>query len=253
MFSFMMKPSFIKHIKNAALAVFTTGFLFSSAPAKTETGNITVLELFTSQGCSSCPPADALLGALDKRPNILALTFPVDYWDYIGWKDTFASPQFTKRQHAYAAAQGKFQVYTPQMMINGTDDAVGSSRRQVESKIKRYQSDLNKHVNISSKDLGDKFHLTLSPKGAATAPATLWVVGYQKKATVDIGRGENRGRTVIYTNVVRVFKPLGKWSGSTKSIELPKSALKGKDIDGAAAFLQEGEGGRIIAAQKLAL
>jgi len=239
------------------MAIFAAGFLLSSPPVSADGKNITVLELFTSQGCSSCPPADALLGALDKRPDIIALTFPVDYWDYIGWKDTFASPQFTKRQHAYAGAQGKFQVYTPQMMINGTDDAIGSSRRQVESKINRYQSDLNRDVEISSENLGDKYRLTLRQKGApgqqALLKATLWLAGYQKEAAVDIGRGENRGRTVTYTNVVRVFKPLGTYSGGTKSIELPKSELKGNGIDGAVALLQTEKGGKIIAARKLGL
>src|SRR6516165_10211815 len=117
----------------ALAAVSAAAFLCSSAQAQTRA----VVELFTSQGCSSCPPADKLLGELAKRDDLLALSLPIDYWDYLGWKDTLASHDFSERQREYAQSRGDGAVYTPQAVINGTDDMVGSDRSAIESAVKQ--------------------------------------------------------------------------------------------------------------------
>ena len=199
-----------------------------------------VIELFTSQGCSSCPPADRLLGELAQNPDVLALSFPVDYWDYIGWKDTLAQPAFTARQKAYAAARGDGQVYTPQAVIDGTSHAVGSDRAEVQAAMAASsgKGGLSVPVRLAKSGAG----LRVEVGASAGKAADLWLLRVTHEKSVAIGRGENSGRTVVYTNVVRSISRLGEWSGEAKSFDAPEA--RATDGDGYVVLLQARSGGR---------
>jgi len=212
-----------------------------------------VVELFTSQSCSLCPPANAILGDLDKRGDVIALTLPIDYWDYLGWKDTLASPIHSKRQRAYARRRGDGQVYTPQMVVNGRDHAIGSDRSAV-NRIIEEEARLAKRFWIAVKLSSDNKAIMVSAggyRGAGEAPeATMWLVLSSKKVDVAIRRGENRGQSLTYHNVVRQMVPIGKWNGSAVMFELPKSDLM-EGYDGCTAILQVNAAGPILGAAHL--
>lgn len=212
-----------------------------------------VVELFTSQGCSSCPPADAYLGDLAKRKDVIALTLPVDYWDYLGWKDTFANPANSARQRNYALRRGDRQIYTPQMVINGRVHAVGSRRSEVESKLGQLNVKPDPdwiEVGVSVKN--DTLMVKVPAAGNGDArTATLWLALYTGNSEVAIKRGENSGRSVTYHNIVRQMIPFGRWSGNALEIELPKSDVMGPGYDGCAVFLQVDGTGPIIGAAAL--
>lgn len=215
--------------------------------------HVSVLELFTSQGCSSCPPADALMGEFSKQPALIALTYAVDYWDYLGWKDTLAKPAHARRQRAYAISRADRNVYTPQIIINGLAHAVGSRKQQINSRIKSTRKTLaGIHVPVQVTETGDKLTVTLgqAPDALADKKATLWLVLYQSTVQVRIGRGENRGNKVTYHNVVREMTPAGMWSGKLKTIDLPKSGLIQSGYDGYALLLQQKKGGAILGATR---
>jgi len=209
-----------------------------------------VVELFTSQGCSSCPPADAFLGDLAKRDDVIALTLAVDYWDYLGWKDTFASPAHSKRQAAYAKRRGDGQVYTPQMVLNGRRHAIGSHRSEV-LKVLAQETDFGSKswVPVTLKSNNKAIMVSAGAyKGQGKAPdATIWLLLSTKKEKVAIQRGENRGREVSYHNVVRQMVPIGAWHGEAVSVELPASDLMA-GYDGCTAILQVNGAGAIIGA-----
>ena len=196
-----------------------------------------VVELFTSQGCSSCPPADKLLGQLAERNNLLALSYNVDYWDYLGWKDTLASPDNTERQRNYAQARGDGQVYTPQAVIDGRTHAVGSNQAQIDAALAKYPDGLPVHLSLSS--TGDAVTVNIDAAAQDQMPhATLWLVMYDRSVTVPIGRGENSGRTITYSNVVRKLRPIAMWKGEAMSVDLPKSEIKQADVNRCAVLLQ---------------
>jgi hypothetical protein len=208
-----------------------------------------VVELFTSQGCSSCPPADRYLAELAKDPSLVVLSWPVDYWDYIGWKDTFASPAFTARQKAYAAARRDDQVYTPQAVIDGVTHAVGNDRDVVQEAIAANGKTLNCVLTIADRD--GKIGIDVAPKGSASGSATLWLLRVLRTANVAIGRGENKGRSVSYTNVVREAIPVGEWSGGAAHFDAARPKLG--EGEGLIAVLQTGTAARpgaILAAAK---
>lgn len=218
-------------------------------PAPTRIG--AVVELFTSQGCSSCPPADHLLSTLARAPNTVALSLPIDYWDFIGWHDTLASPTFTARQKAYAAARGDGRVYTPQVVVDGLVDAIGSDRGQIEHDIqanKGRQGALSVPIHLTESD--DILHIDIG--AGPRVPAGVYVLRVVKSKTVLIGRGENSGRSVTYTNVVRAIQKIGDWDGTARNYRLME--LKGFD-EGYVVFLQSGsktKPGVILAAAKTA-
>ncbi len=200
-----------------------------------------VLELFTSQGCSSCPPADKLLGELANDTSIVALSLPIDIWDYLGWKDTLALAGHSARQRAYAEQRGDRQVYTPQMVVNGSVHVLGSDRAAIERAI--VQTDHNTAIMslpvlVSATD-GD---LTVTIKGAPDGEpgGEVWLCPLATTVAVAIGRGENRGRTVTYHNVVRAWRKLGEFSGADSTWTVPLSQIEKDDIDGAAVLVQEG-------------
>ena len=169
-----------------------------------------VVELFTSQGCSSCPPADSHLAELAKDPNVLALSIPVDYWDYIGWKDTLAHPFGSARQYHYAAMCGDRNVFTPQAIINGTQSAVGSDAREIEQAFAAsHPVRATLPLNLQLHEDNGALHITIANQpGTDTKPvaASLILMGVIREARVAIGRGENAGATITYTNVVSSLK-----------------------------------------------
>jgi hypothetical protein len=173
---------------------------------------VIVVELFTSQGCSSCPPADAFLHKLAKRDDVMALSLHVDYWDYIGWKDVFADPKYTLRQHGYAKAGKRRSVYTPQMIIHGQDHVVGNHPMDVTDLIKTYQKRVQK-VALQARRKGGQVVISASG-GQGAGPMLVQLVQYEPQATVDIRRGENAGRKISYANVVRAWQVVGEWDGA---------------------------------------
>lgn len=176
--------------------------------------SVVVVELFTSQGCSSCPPADKFLGELARHDDILPLAMHVDYWDYIGWKDTFARPEHTKRQKAYAYGFGTKSIYTPQMVIGGTDQAVGSHVMKVMEILHRHQMAAER-VSVSTQDGADGRVLRVANNAnrPLPAPVVAQIVFFVPSDTVAVSRGENEGRAITSTNIVTDVQAFGKWDG----------------------------------------
>ncbi|WP_317055931.1 DUF1223 domain-containing protein [Roseovarius rhodophyticola] len=171
-----------------------------------------VVELFTSQGCSSCPPADEFLHELAKRDDVVALALHVDYWDYIGWKDSFAHPGHADRQRAYAAENGRRMIYTPQMVINGREHVVGNSPIDVSDMINRHlQTPSTVHIDLSR--VGDDVLIEAEPMTQFEEPLAVRVVRYMPESSVNITRGENAGHTINYANVVTDMAQVGSWTG----------------------------------------
>jgi hypothetical protein len=213
------------------------GLLFAAAPAQADIKG--VVELFTSQGCSSCPSADKLLGRYAERNDLLALSYSVDYWDYLGWKDTLASPDNSERQRNYAQARGDGQVYTPQVVVDGRTHAVGSDEAQIDQALATHPDGLPVHLSLASTGDAITVNIDAASRAAAEMPhATLWLVMYNRSVTVPIGRGENSGRTVTYTNVVRKLRPIAMWKGEAMSVDLPRSEVKRADVNRCAVLLQ---------------
>jgi hypothetical protein len=219
-------------------AILIAGLLISSfAVARAEPR--AVLELFTSQGCSSCPPADRLVAQLVTDPSLIALSVPIDYWDYLGWRDTLANPAHSARQRAYARARGDGQVYTPQMVVNGASDALGSDQGAVERAIadqKARVMSLPVHLSVG----GGALNVSVAAGDKGPPGAEVWLCSVAKTVAVAIGRGENRGRTVTYHNVVRNWVKLGSLSAGQTSWSVPISQIKADGIDAAAVMVQEG-------------
>ena len=227
----------------AGLALLA-GFGFAG-PA--QAGPKAVVELFTSQGCSSCPPADEFLGDLKTRDDLIVLSLPVDYWDYLGWKDTFGKPEHSERQYAYSRARGDRRVYTPQIIVNGGDHYVGSHRAAVKKAIGN--TELPLEVSIKSAD--GSITITIAGADLQAGHTTVRLVTYTSTAEVAIGRGENHGRSITYNNVVRSMRPIGMWKGEAMTVSLPRDEILGEDVDGCAVIVQEdaeGGPGRILGA-----
>jgi hypothetical protein len=221
-----------------ALAGLLAGIAISESGAGSKARETkAVIELFTSQGCSSCPPADKLLGEYAERKDVLALSFSVDYWDYLGWKDTLASPDNSERQRAYSAARGDRQVYTPQVVVNGRAHVVGSDRRAIEAAMAKTGGGLS--VPISMQPGADSTTVTIgAAPDSSVSKGTIWLVMYDQTVAVPIERGENSGKTVSYYNVVRKLRPIAMWKGEPMSIDLPKSELTKAKVERCAVLLQ---------------
>ena len=200
-----------------------------------------VVELFTSQGCSSCPPADAFLTDLARqRADVLPLAFHVTYWDYLGWKDPYSLDAATARQRAYARALGEEGVYTPQMVVDGKTGFVGSNRREGLSAI---AAAAPKPVSVSVVRDGESLLITV---GTGAGQARVLLVGFDPAHETRIGRGENSGRTLVESNIVRSLTPLGSWNGAGETLRQTPPA--GDSF----AVLLQADDGRIIGAGKLA-
>jgi hypothetical protein len=225
--------------RRVVLSLVAAVFASASAAMAGETRG--VVELFTSQGCSSCPAADHLLGELAKDPTIVAMSVPIDYWDYLGWKDTLAKPGHTARQRAYAQIRGDRQVYTPQVVVNGAAHVQGSNKDLIEQAIaqttRQHAGTLAVPVTITP--AGDK----VSVKVAASKDARgeIWLCGLSRSVPVSIGRGENRGKTITYYNVVRRWVKLGDWNGGERTWTVPLSDVTADDVNSIAVLVQGGD------------
>jgi hypothetical protein len=204
-----------------------------------------VVELFTSQGCSSCPPADALMTKLSGDPSLVTLSFAVDYWNYLGWKDTFSRPEFTQRQRDYASARGDRDVYTPQVVVDGQDHAIGSDADRIAQAIALRAPGGRLPVPVSAAISGDSVFAQIGgAAGSDDTKATVWLVKYNRRQDVAIGRGENSGRTVTYANIVTEMQPVGVWKGTAMQIELPRSVIMAGNNTGFALILQTAVNGK---------
>jgi hypothetical protein len=200
-----------------------------------------VVELFTSQGCSSCPAADHLLGELAADPTVIALSLPIDYWDYLGWKDTLADHRNTVRQKAYARTRGDGQVYTPQVVVNGALHVVGSDRAAIEQAIgKSDKGGAGPSVPVSLTASDGRVDVSVAGASDARSAAEVWLCGLLHGVAVAIGRGENKGHTVTYHNVVRRWLKVGNWGGKAESWSVPLREVAGEGIDRVAVLLQNG-------------
>lgn len=200
-----------------------------------------LLELFTSQGCSSCPAADKLLGELAADPSLVVMSVPIDYWDYLGWKDTLASPAHSARQRAYAHVRGDRQVYTPQIVVNGAMHVLGSDRAAIERVIEQTdQKPAVMSLPVLFSTGGANLTVHVESAESEHPAGEIWLCPLAKTVPVAIGRGENRGRTVTYHNVVRTWLKLGDWTGQQASFNVPLSEIKADDADAAAVMVQEG-------------
>jgi hypothetical protein len=219
-----------------------------AAPALAAPKRPVIVELFTSQGCSSCPPADALLRKLQGTPGIISLSYHVDYWDYLGWRDTLGNADFSQRQYDYAKSRGDMDVYTPQTIIDGGHHHVGSSQSKVMAAIEEARSGGQEAwVDLAMTD--SKTDITIDiPAGPASGESTLWVMAVMDAATVAIKKGENAGSSVTYTNVVRRMTPASMWKGEANHVVLPKAGVVSEGCTSWVALLQKGKAGPVIGA-----
>ena len=221
-----------------AIAAASLG-LIGAAPALAGVQNPVVVELFTSQGCSSCPPANANLVKLSGDPNILALSFAVTYWDYLGWKDIFGREEFTRRQVTYEPALGHSSPFTPQMVINGRTSTVGQDLGEVRGLIAAEKPLAGPAVSLK----GDTVSIDGGGKPGSTAD--IWLVRYDAGLVkVPVARGENAGETLPHAHVVRELTHLGLWNGKAQSLPV----ASGKSGQKRAVIVQERNGGQILAA-----
>lgn len=231
-----------------AVLVFLAGW---SGPAHAEAGQKPVLELFTSQGCSSCPPADALLGRYAQAARVITLSYSVDYWDSLGWHDTLGSAANSARQRAYAAARGDSQIYTPQMVVDGLDFAVGSDEAGIARAIRKAQA---KRAGIAVPVLLRRqsgallVQIGRAPDGSRVRHAGIWLISAKSQVRVAIGRGENAGRAITYHDAVLARRRIGVWAGRALRLRLDPSAFA-KGSDRLVVVLQNGAGPILGAAE----
>lgn len=204
-----------------------------------------VVELFTSQGCSSCPPADRLLHDLASRDDVIALALHVDYWDYIGWKDEFADPAYAKRQRGYAIEAGRKSVYTPQMIVNGTTDIVGTRPMDLSDAIAAHKAKPSP-VSLKVSREGAS-QIRIQAQGNAKGPLVVHMVRYQPERIAKITRGENAGHTLRYANVTEQWNVLTEWDAKAP-LDI---AAKADGRIPLVVIIQRGKHGPIVAAAKL--
>jgi len=227
------------------LPALLTAVIGFSAPLMAQ-NNPVVVELYTSQGCSSCPPADAILHELAERDDVIALAMHVDYWDYIGWKDPFGNPAHAERQRAYAAAGKRRTIYTPEMIVGGVTDIVGAKPMALSKAIAEHARQPDRASLVLSRD-GDRLLIEAKALNDLSAPMTVHMLRYIPRQTTMIKRGENRGKTLDYANVVEDWTVLGTWDGNGP---LRMIAPMAGDKP-AVVIVQEATAGPIVAAARL--
>ncbi|MDP7668607.1 MAG: DUF1223 domain-containing protein [Rhodospirillales bacterium] len=235
------------------IAALGAAVIVALGPATDAAGrDLTVVELFTSQGCSSCPPADAILGELSDREDVLALSLHVAYWDYLGWKDPFASAEHAGRQREYARRFGLHYVYTPQMVIQGSVQVTGSDRARILAGIKESRGGTSASLRLGRRDDGG-LTVDVVDAPAEAMNAMVWIVVYDHEHVSTIEAGENRGQTLRYRNVVTGLRPLGAWRGEELVVPAPLANQMTADADYCAALIQSAVDSRILGAATLSL
>jgi hypothetical protein len=199
-----------------------------------------VIELFTSQGCSSCPAADKLASELARDPSLVVMSLAIDYWDYLGWKDTLALPGHTNRQRAYSKVRGDREVYTPQVVVNGVTHVLGSDKRAIESAVTQTHKQAGMLTVPVGLSVADNQISVSVPAGANTAKGEIWLCPITRSVPVEIGRGENSGHVITYTNVVRRWVKLGEWTGTARNYKVPVSDVTAAGGDAVAVVVQAG-------------
>lgn len=251
-----MRPTTFAMLGAGALCAAAFGLLtlcgasHAEAP-KASAQTPVLLELFTSQGCSSCPPADELLNAWRGKPGVITLSFNVDYWNYLGWHDTLSSPESSERQRDYAVARGDGKVYTPQMVVDGISHVNGANEAAIEMAMRTAERRLKDvKVPISMKAEGNSLVVDIgaAPETSDMREATVWLAVAKDKETVAISRGENRGKKITYSHPVRELTPVGMWKGEQMTLRLPLNALQTIGGDCLVAMLQVDGSGPILGA-----
>ena len=244
----------IRTIRRSAILGLISVITGSAASAQTAPA-LTVLELFTSQGCSSCPAADALFKSYVERPDVLALSFSVDYWDYLGWKDTLASPKFTERQRVYGKSVNNGQIYTPQIVVNGSRHVVGSSKGDIEAAVAASRGSSGVPTfQVDASRVGGAITIQIagnsatSPVAATAAVGVVWLLTVRGQQTIVVKRGENSGRTLDYLNSVRDVAQVGAWTGKGMTVNLPAGAASLGAEERYAVLIQRGIQGPLLAA-----
>jgi len=218
-----------------------------------------VVELFTSQGCNTCPPADAYLGELTRRAGVLPLAFHVDYWNYIGWTDPFSRPWSSERQRGYMKSLRQPYVYTPQIVVDGAAQAIGSERGAVDALIRAAAAKPSAHPSLALRwredgalvvDVGaaDPANIIPPPSDAAV----LWLIGFARPQSTDVLRGENQGKTLTNYDAVRTYRRLGAWIGWAEEFVVPANQTATLGDGGAVVLLQAPEIGPILTAAEIA-
>jgi len=232
-------------MKRLIATTLTTLTMATTAPALA--GGPVVVELFTSQGCSSCPPADALLGEIANRDDVIALSLHVDYWDYLGWVDEFADPANTSRQRGYAHASRSTMIYTPQMVIAGVDGIVGTKVMELARQIDVHKNAPDKVSMKVRRDGSGKLLITAVRLGDVPSKMQVQVIRYAPKQQVSIRSGENAGKSITYHNVVESLASIGHWNGDEDlSIE-----AEAPGDNPAVVLIQDGSSGPILAAARV--
>ncbi|SHG79146.1 hypothetical protein SAMN05444003_0938 [Cognatiyoonia sediminum] len=228
----------------ALLSAFTIASTVFGSAVVAE--NATVVELYTSQGCSSCPPADEILAELSDRDDVIALALHVDYWDYLGWVDDLANPAHTERQRAFARAKGARTIYTPQMVFGGVDHVIGSRPMEVMEQIEKHGAEADA-VEVSLNRNGDTLRIDATQVGTFSGDAVVQIVRFMPAVTRDIRRGENAGRSLTYHNVVSSWQNAMTWdTGEPLAIEATVSGS-----DAVAVIIQDGTDGPVLGAAQL--
>jgi len=218
----------------------------SLAPMVAQAESPVVVELFTSQGCSSCPPADRLLAELATHDYVIAIALHVDYWDYLGWKDDFAKPEFSNRQRLYAREWGERSVYTPQMVVQGVSYMVGSRSDEIQRQIMQSEN-YDTVLEITAENKGRGITIDLTPLAGAPDEADIHLVRILESQTVQIERGENAGRRIEYINIVDSWETLGRWDGNGPVVVNVPRAEAGEYV----VIVQAPGPGQIYAATRL--
>jgi hypothetical protein len=229
-------------VSTGCALAFTLGLMPGAGAAE----SVVVVELYTSQGCSSCPPADALLAELADQPGVLPIALHVDYWDYLGWADAFANPRFTERQKAYARAEGSRMIYTPQMIVGGVHRIEGHDAEDVRAALGAHVAAPDP-VTLTLQRQGDTLTITASAEPPLTTPARIQLIRYTPEQTVEIGHGENAGQTITYRNIVTSWEVLGDWPGTAPlDLQVPVAGA-----DPLAVIVQAGGPAEILAAARM--
>lgn len=225
-------------------ACLVVAFSHTASATSTQTQPRAVVELFTSQGCSSCPPADQIIGDLAKDPSVIALSMPVDYWDYLGWKDTLADSRFSARQKAYSQMRGDRDIYTPQAVVNGATQVIGSDATKIKTEIdntrKGAASVMSVPVSVSVSGKHVNVSVAASTEASSSNHGEVWICSVSKSVPITVGRGENRGRELTYYNVVRNWLKVGDWNGSAANWSVPLENVSRDGVDAAVVYVQDG-------------